>query len=339
MVFERKTGKPLILQSYSRNRKTAEILDVSEGLLIEEVSMSMLRKRTDGKVLFVTANALRTQSLLSPEARAKAVPQRHWFWSPFLANWTLWAQIIVAVFVINVLSLALPLFVMNVYDRVIPNLAYVTLWTLAFGVLIALMLDLFLRMLRNGMLETIGRRVDVKAAAEIFRQAMNVKLLARPGGAAGIINTVRDFEMVREFFASSTFVSLIDLLFIGVFIAVLFVIVGPLAYVPMIAVPVVLVMALFAQYPIGRTVDSSQQLAVKRHVVLVESLLGIETVKSMNAEPVMQREWEKAISQSARINGRTRFWSNFAVSTTMLTQQAVSVGIIVWGSFWLLMGV
>ncbi|NEK25110.1 type I secretion system permease/ATPase [Sulfitobacter sp. JBTF-M27] len=333
VVFERKTGKPLILQSYSRNRKTAEILDVSEGLLIEEVSMSMLRKRTDGKVLFVTANALRTQSLLSPEARAKAVPQRHWFWSPFLANWTLWAQIIVAVFVINVLSLALPLFVMNVYDRVIPNLAYVTLWTLAFGVLIALMLDLFLRMLRNGMLETIGRRVDVKAAAEIFRQAMNVKLLARPGGAAGIINTVRDFEMVREFFASSTFVSLIDLLFIGVFIAVLFVIVGPLAYVPMIAVPVVLVMALFAQYPIGRTVDSSQQLAVKRHVVLVESLLGIETVKSMNAEPVMQREWEKAISQSARINGRTRFWSNFAVSTTMLTQQAVSVGIIVWGVF------
>ncbi|MEW9922233.1 type I secretion system permease/ATPase [Marimonas sp. MJW-29] len=333
IVFERKTGRPLVLRRYSANRKTAEILDAAQGLHAEELSMSELRRRTDGKALLVTANALRSQSLLSPEARAQAKPLRHWFWSPFWANWTVWIQIVLAVFVINLLSLALPLFVMNVYDRVIPNLAYVTLWTLAAGVFIAMLLDLVLRMLRNGMLETIGRRVDVKAAAEIFRQAMNVRLLGRPGGAAGIVNTVRDFEMVREFFASSTFVSLIDLMFIGVFIAVLFLIVGPLAYVPLIAVPVVLILALFAQYPIGRTVESSQQLAVKRHVVLVESLLGIETVKSLNAEPVMQREWEKAISQSARINGRTRFWSNFAVTSTMLTQQAVSVGVIVWGVF------
>jgi ATP-binding cassette subfamily C protein LapB len=194
-------------------------------------------------------------------------------------------------------------------------------------------LDLILRILRNGMLETIGKRVDVKAATQIFRQAMNIRVLDRPGGAAGITNTIRDFEMVREFFASSTFVSLIDLMFIGIFIAVLFAIVGPLAWVPLIAVPVVIVMALIAQIPIGRTVEKAQALATKRHVVLVESLFGIETIKSLNAEPVMQREWEKAVAQSALISGRTRFWSNFATTGTMVTQQAVSVGIIVWGVF------
>ena len=333
VVFDKETGHPLILRSLTADGRSAEVLDASAGPMVQEHSLKALRRVTDGMVMLITPESTRGESLLSPQTRAAVQPHRHWFWTPFWANWTVWIQIILAVFVINILSVALPLFVMNVYDRVIPNLAYVTLWTLALGVGIAMGLDLLLRVLRNGMLETIGKRVDVKAATGIFRQAMNVKLLDRPGGAAGITNTIRDFEMVREFFASSTFIALIDLMFIGVFIAVLFAIVGPLAWVPLVAVPVVIVMALFAQIPIGRTVEKAQAVATKRHVVLVESLFGIETVKSLNAEPVMQREWEKAVAQSALISGRTRFWSNFAISGTMLAQQGVSVAIIVWGVF------
>ena len=333
VVFAKETGLPNVLQKISADHKTVEILDFDQGPMVQEMPLNDLRRKIDGKVMLITPDGNRAESLLSPQTRAAGQTYRHWFWSPFWANWSTWVQIILAVFVLNILSVALPLFVMNVYDRVIPNLAYVTLWTLALGVAIAMGLDMVLRIMRNGMLETIGKRVDVKAATAIFRQAMNVRLLDRPGGAAGITNTIRDFEMVREFFASSTFVSLIDFMFIGIFIAVLFAIVGPLAYVPLIAVPVVIVMALLAQIPIGRTVEKAQAVATKRHVVLVESLFGIETIKSLNAEPVMQREWEKAVSQSALISGRTRFWSNFAITGTMVTQQAVSVGIIVWGVF------
>ncbi|MDF1726471.1 MAG: type I secretion system permease/ATPase [Sulfitobacter sp.] len=333
LVFDRRTGRPIILQRLDPKRKVAQILDLSEGPMEQEVKLSTLRRRTDGRAMLITPDLDTREAHLSPEARAQGAAYRHWFWTPFLANWKIWVQIIIAVFVINLLSVALPLFVMNVYDRVIPNLAYVTLWTLAIGVLIAMGLDLILRVLRNGMLETIGKRVDVKAATQIFRQAMNVPLLNRPGGAAGITNNIRDFELVREFFASTTFVSIIDLLFIGIFIAVLFAIVGPIAYVPLVAVPVVMVLALLAQIPIGRTVEKAQAVAQKRHVVLVESLFGIETVKSLNAEPVMQREWEKAVAQSALISGRTRFWSNFAITSTTVIQQAVSVGVIVWGVF------
>jgi ATP-binding cassette subfamily C protein LapB len=333
LLFTKDGGQPIILKTISSDRKTVEIVNFNESPSEQEMRLSRLRRSTDGTVMLVTPNGNRAESLLSPETRAAGREYRHWFWTPFWANWKIWAQVILAVFVLNILSVALPLFVMNVYDRVIPNLAYVTLWTLAIGVIIAMVLDLILRILRNGMLETIGKRVDVKAATQIFRQAMNIRMLDRPGGAAGITNTIRDFEMVREFFASSTFVSLIDLLFIGVFIAVLFAIVGPLAWVPLVAVPVVIIMALFAQIPIGRTVEKAQAVATKRNVVLVESLFGIETIKSLNAEPVMQREWEKAVSQSALISGRTRFWSNFAISGTMITQQLVSVGIIIWGVF------
>jgi len=209
----------------------------------------------------------------------------------------------------------------------------VTLWTLAIGVGLALMLDLLLKLIRGNVLELAGRRIDMKIAATLFQHAMDIKLLSRKGGASGIASQIRDFESVRDFFTSSSFIALIDLLFIGIFVFVLWVIVGPIAAVPLLAVPLVMVIALIAQVPIGSSIEKSQQLAAKRHLVLIESLLGIETIKSLNGEPVMQREWENAVAASSRISGKTRFWSNFAMNSTMLIQQGVSVTILLWGVY------
>jgi ATP-binding cassette, subfamily C, bacterial LapB len=330
-VVFRKSGEPLVLLAIGPKGKTVNVVDPADGGLEQEMRMRDLRRSIRPEILLVTRAEERTNSRLSPEI---AIPtQGHWFWRPVLANWSNWIQILLAALILNTLSLALPLFVMNVYDKVIPNLAFVTLWTLALGVAIALGFDLILRTIRANILENVGRRVDLKVATSIFSQAMNVPLLSRPGGAAGIANTIRDFEVVREFFASATFVSIIDLLFIGVFVAVLFAIVGPIAFVPLCAVPVVVVLALISQIPIGRSAAKAQQMATKRHIVLIETLTGIETIKTLNAEPVMQSEWENAVAASSRINGRTKFWSNVASNGTMLVQQAVSIVIIVWGVF------
>ncbi|MDW3181611.1 type I secretion system permease/ATPase [Roseobacter sp.] len=329
----RTSGQLLIVQGLGKNGKTAHVVDPAQGPLEQEVPLRKLRKEIRPELMLVTRSADRAGAMLSPDA-AQAGPQRgHWFWAPVRANWGNWAQILVAALLLNLMTLALPLFVMNVYDKVIPNLAYVTLWTLAIGVGIALLLDLVMRTIRANILENIGRRVDLKVAATLFQQAMNTRLLDRPGGAAGIASTIRDFEVVREFFASATFVALIDLLFIGIFVAALYLIVGPIALVPLLAVPVVLLIAIAAQLPLGRSAGRAQQMATKRHVVLVESLAGIETIKSLNAEPLMQREWDAAVAASSQINGRTKFWSNVATNGTMLVQQLVSVLIIVWGVF------
>lgn len=338
-IVWRKSGDVLIVQGVSDNRKTLQVVDTSKGDLVQDMPLRQLRKDIRPDVMLVTRSSDRAGGMLSPEARSDGPKDRHWFWSPVRANWGNWAQVLVAALLLNVMSLALPLFVMNVYDKVIPNLAYVTLWTLAIGVGIALLLDLIMRTIRANILENIGRRVDLKVASTLFQQAMNAQLLSRPGGAAGIASTIRDFEVVREFFASATFVAVIDVLFIGIFIAALYVIVGPIALVPLLAVPVVLMIAIFAQVPLGRSAGRAQQMATKRHVVLVESLNGIETIKSLNAEPLMQREWEAAVAASSHINGRTKFWSNAATNGTMLVQQLVSVLIIVWGVFLVAEGV
>ncbi|MBV0911768.1 type I secretion system permease/ATPase [Anianabacter salinae] len=322
-------GQPLIVAGRAEGRRMWRIVDPSEGAHAQDIGQRALRRRLSGPLILAAPEGDGAPRLSTdPGGRA-----RHWFWGPFWGGWDAWAQVILAVLVVNLLNLALPLFVMNVYDRVIPNLAFVTLTTLAIGVGIAIALDFCVRMIRSVVLERVTRRVDLRVGAALFRQAMSVELLSRPGGAAGIASTIRDFDTVRDFFASASFVAVIDLAFVGIFLGVLWYIVGPLALVPALAVPVVLLLGLIAQMPMRRSVDKGQAVATRRHTVLVESLMGIGTIKSLGAEPAMQREWESAVAASARLGGQTRFWSNVALNGTQLVQQAVSVGIIVWGVF------
>jgi len=332
-VLFRNGGDPILVHNFSNARKNVVVTDFSAGGFSQEIAVRKLRRQVGRNVLLVTDSADVTTSRTEPGQMDGKGQTGHWLWKPMRENGGAFFQILLAAFGINVFGLALPIFVMNVYDRVIPNLAMVTLWTLAAGVAIALVLDLVLKLVRTNVLEVTGRRVDMKIASTLFQHAMNIRLIHRQGGAAGIASQIRDFEMVREFFTSSSFVAVIDLLFIGIFVAVLWVIVGPIAIVPLIAVPIVIGLALIAQLPIGSAIHKAQELAAKRHLVLIESLLGVETVKSVNGERVMQQEWENAVAASARISAKTRFWSNFAISGTMLIQQAVSVLMIVWGVY------
>ena len=328
-----KNGKPLVIKSVSINEGFCEIVTFLQKAQVEKISLASLNKLVTQEVMLVSIDEDILASRRDADARLPDTHKSHWFWKPIREHWSAWAQILVAALGINILGLALPIFVMNVYDRVIPNLAIVTLWTLATGVVLALVLDLLLKLIRTNVLERAGRRIDLGIASHLFRHAMSIRLLDRQGGAATIASQIRDFDAVRDFFTSSSFVAVIDLLFIGIFVAVLWLIVGPIAIVPLIAVPVVIILALLAQIPIGASIERVQQLSGKKQLVLVETLLGLETVKSVNGERVMQREWENAVAASSQITGKTKFWSNFAISGTMLVQQSVSVVIIIWGVY------
>lgn len=334
-VLFSKKGPPVILEAIGdvgEGGKTITIVDPKTGDR-EQLSPARLKRRFDKEILLVTPSADITNNRMDPDNLVDEAPEKHWLWPPIRAHKGAWFQIFLAALGTNILGLALPIFVMNVYDRVIPNLAMVTLWTLAAGVGIALLLDLLLKLIRTNVLEHAGRRIDLKIASTLFQHAMNIKLLYRKGGAAGIASQIRDFEMVRDFFTSSSFVAIIDLFFIGIFIFVLWVIVGPIAIVPLAAVPIVIILAFIAQIPIGAAVEETRKLASKRQLILMETLSGIETIKSLNGESTMQREWENAVAASSRTSGKTRFWSNFAISATMATQQSVSIVIIVWGVY------
>lgn len=294
------------------------------------VPFKALDDDASGHVIYVTC--AETPRELTGDAGDRA-GQRHWLWDKVRQFWPSWAQIVFAALIINVLGLALPLFVMNVYDRVIPNLAIPTLLALAAGVVLALFFDFALKQLRAVVLDRTGRRVDMSVAASLFEHALGVSMAERRGSSGALANQIREFELVRDFFTSSSIIAITDLLFIGVFIAVLWLIVGPIAWVPLIAVPIVLLTTLLIQIPLARSVQATQGEASRRHAILVESLIGAETIKAVAGEGVMQRRWEDAVAATARANSATKFWSSLAMYSTALVQQAVSVVIIVWGVF------
>lgn len=257
----------------------------------------------------------------------------HWLWSSVGRFKGAWAQVAIAALFVNILGLALPLFVMNVYDRVIPYNAIPTLWALAAGVVLALVFDFFIRMLRSLIIDRSGRRIDMKVSSDIFRHALDAKMAERPKRAGDIATQIKEFETVRDFFTSASLTSIIDLVFVGLFLFVLWILVGPLALVPLVAVPVVLIATLLIQIPLARATHNGMVSASNRHSVLIESLVGVETVKAIAAEGAFQKKWEQAVSESVRATSSNRFWSSLATLFSLLSQQAVSVIIIIWGVF------
>lgn len=326
-VLFQKNGCPLILTSLDKKTGQAQWHDPHDEMALHTGLTRDLQKQIEPLVMLVTFEDADSPSGITAQQGG------HWFWAPVRAHWASWLQILLASLLLNLMALALPLFIMNVYDKVVPNLAFVTLWTLAIGVGIAVCADLVLRTVRLSIIETISQRIDLKVGTSIYRHALDLGILTRPGGSAGLAGQIREYETVKDFLASSTFVSFFDLLFIAVFLLVLFSIVGPLALLPALAIPIVLIIAMISRAAISTTAQSAVQLASRRQTILMESLRGAETVKTLNAEGSMQREWETAIAATARVTGKARFWSNFSMNATMFIQQCVSVGIIVWGVY------
>lgn len=321
-----------------KDNRSADVDIVVPGLGdgVRSLPLSDLERDASGYVFYVTGDPVVEAE--EPLAKADPARRRHWLWPAVFRFWPAWIQVLCAALIINMLALASPLFVMNVYDRVIPNLAVPTLWALAAGVVLAIVFDFILKQVRSHVLDRTSRRVDMNVASGIFEHALAIPMAKRPVTVGGLANQIREFESVREFFTSASIVAATDFLFIGVFILVLWLIVGPLALVPLLAVPVVLVVTLLAQIPLTRSVRKTQAKAARRHSILVEALSGAETIKTIGGEGVMQRRFEDAIASAARTDSTTKFWATLTVNATAFVQQAVSVITIVWGVFLIIDG-
>lgn len=149
---------------------------------------------------------------------------------------------------------------------------------------------------------------------------------------------MRDFDSVREFFTSGTVVAATDLLFAIVFIGVLFLIAGPLAWIPLIMLPIVIGAGLILQRPLDRAINRLQAESAARHGVLVESLSGIETVRATGAEARMQTAWERSVAATARSGEEVHFWSVLALTISSSAQQITSMLLVVVGVFLILDG-
>lgn len=260
-------------------------------------------------------------------------PPHEWFWGVLRHSWPLYGEVMVASLLLSLFALVMPLFTMNVYDRVVPNHALETLWALAIGVGLVLAFELVMRTLRGYFVDVAGRRIDVTVSATVFEKVLGIEMKARPASVGSLSSQLHEFESVREFLTSATITTLIDLPFAAVFIAAMFWVGGPLAWVPLLAVPLVIGISLALQGPLSRAVRASSDCAAQRQAALVETLVGLETIKTTGAEGPAQRNWEQVAGQMAKLGLRARLLSACVINVALFAQQAATLVVVVIGVY------
>ncbi|TJZ74304.1 type I secretion system permease/ATPase [Chitiniphilus eburneus] len=295
----------------------------------EEMSRRELETRYTGIAIFVRPR-------FRFEARAPELGNirgRHWFWGVVFENWRLYRDTLLAAFLINVFALALPLFTMNVYDRVVPNHAVETLWVLAIGAVLVLGFDFAMRTVRAHIIDVASKRVDIKLSALIMERVLGIRMVHRPASVGAFAANLRAFESVRDFITSASATTLIDLPFVFLFVLVLLWLSPWFVVAPLTGMLLIVCFTLLAQDKMHQMVELTQRAASQRNATLVESMVGIETIKAMCAESRFQRRWEQATIFLAQVGARLRLLSTTTVNFALFIQQLVSVVTIIVGVY------
>lgn len=302
------------------------------GESAEVLSKDELGKQYAGVVFFV-------RPVFNFDQRAPDTGQiksRHWFWGVVFQNWRLYRDSLIAAALINLFALALPLFSMTVYDRVVPNRAQETLWVLAIGVMLMLLFDTALRTVRAYVLDTAGKRIDVTLSAKIMGKVLGMKMANRPVSVGSFAANLRAFESVRDFVASASITTLVDIPFVFLFFFVLAWISPWLILPPLTCIVLLLISSMLVQQKMQELVDVTQRATSQRNATLVEGLVGIETIKFMVAESNFQRKWEHSTIFLAQNGTKLKFLSAAIMNFAQTLQQFVTVAVLVVGVYLLI---
>ena len=324
-----KTDQACVLLGWDSARDTARLLFPETGQGEVELTRTQLAERYLGIAIF--ARPRFAFDARTPEV-GKAV-QRHWFWSAILEQAPVYRDVLWAALLINLFALVMPLFSMNVYDRVVPNNAIDTLWVLALGILLVFAMDFMVRLLRGHFIDLAGARIDVKLSATIMERVLGMRLEGKPASVGSFASNLRSFESVRDFIASSSVAALVDFPFALVFLLVILWISWPLVFIPLVAMAVGLVYAYVMQFKMHELVETTYRASAMRNASLIESLTSLETIKTQGAEGVVQKKWESTTAFLSRTSAQMRLLSASVTNGTATISQLVNVCLIVGGVY------
>ncbi|KGU84441.1 type I secretion system permease/ATPase [Pseudomonas mediterranea] len=273
------------------------------------------------------------------DLRSPLVPRvEAWFRDTLKLSRWLYSDAILASLLINLLGLMVPLFVMQTYDRVVPNQATSTLWVLAVGLLIGTGFELVLRVVRAHLLDSAGKKTDVILSATLFERITGMAMKARPVTIGGFAQSIHDFQGLREFLTAVTLTSLIDLPFAVLMLLVIGLLGGWLVVIPVVAFPITVIFAMIIQVRLRDTVQKSLALGGQRQALLIETLGGLETLKACSAESERQHQWESTHGALTRLDSHARNLSALATNGTLFLQQLAGMTTIVAGVYSIIAG-
>ena len=320
-------GRAAVLVSVAG--QTVKVWMAETGMTDIAMSLDELQRLSYGEILVVKAATQKSAQQMVPfQGEALA-----WFWNTVWRYKGFYIESIMAAVVANVLTLAAVFFAMNVYDRVVPTQAYTSLWTLAIGTTVAILLEFGTRWLKARLVDLAGRKADLSLNATLLREIMAIRLEHRPQSIGIFASSMRDFESLRDFMSSASMVMVVDMPFILMFLVLIGIIGGPIAWIPAAAVPILVIVGLWAQRPLMRAMRENMKESGDKQSVLVESLLNLEMLKAHNAESYLQRRWENANLATTDSYKQIRSLTNLMLGLTATIQQLVTVGMVVYGVY------
>lgn len=329
---------PAILLLENRRACVAIKADSSDGTLeviwpesqgSQIVSCQELAGTYTGYSIFIKPKyRIDDRGMSQPADRSK-----NWFWGTVLTSWRIYRDVIIASFLINIFALATPFFLINAYDRIIPNLAFETLWVLSVGVVIIYFFELVLRGLRGYFIDVAGKKSNLVLSSILLEKVFGLRLEARPKSVGSFAKQLQQFESIRDFITSFSITALVDLPFALLALFALWYIGGRLVLISVVCIVLILIYAFIIQSPLKKSVGKAHNAEAQKNAILVEGLSGIETIKILGAESKIQRAWEDSVSFIATWSARTRFLSSSVGHVAHFLQNLSFVAIIIFSVY------
>ncbi|MDF4887384.1 type I secretion system permease/ATPase [Vibrio parahaemolyticus] len=324
-----KGGDSCVLNSINMETREAEVTTLESGMVPISIPLEDLLEQYTGRY-FLVKKQFRFDER-SPEVLK--TKEGHWFWSTLWQSKRIYRDVLIASLLINIFAIAAPMFTRLVYDKVVPNLAFETLWVLASGIFVVFIFDFSLKSLRNYFIDVAGKKSDILISSKLFSKVMGIRMESKPPSVGAFARHLQEFESIREFFTSATVSALIDLPFAILFLIIIWLMAGNLVFVPMVGVLILIIHSLLIQGPLRRSIKEGSRLASQKYANLIESLAGLETVKMLSAQSQFQYRWEEAVAHMANWNIKSRRITDSIQNAAGFVQQSSNVGMIILGVY------
>ncbi len=328
-VLQMRSGGACILLEWNEDRSQGKVIFPQAGDAAQWLTAAQLGDEYLGRLFYVK------KQFKFDERSPKVLETRdgHWFWSTLFESRGIYRDVLIASILINLFAIASPLFTMNVYDKIVPNLAFDSLWVLAVGAMVVFTFDFVMRQLRSYFIDIAGKKSDVLLSAKIFAKVMGMRMESRPASTGAFAKHLQEFESVREFFTSATVSTLINLPFAVFFLFIIWMFAGVMVVVPIVAMLILIAYSFYIQEPLKQSIEEGSRLASQKNANLIESISGLETVKIFGAESMFQHRWEQAVSHISTWGVQTRRITNSMSSLASYIQQVVTVGLVIVGVY------
>ena len=257
---------------------------------------------------------------------------KHWFWGSVVDFKSIFFRIGLSAAMINLLSVASSIFIMVVYDRVIPNAAFPSLYALTAGMMIVLIFDFILKNMRAWFIDLAAQQIDMKVGQDIYAKVLQAPLEHTSSSVGGLTSTIKGFDHVREFFTSATLALVVDLPFIFLFVFVIYMISGPLAIIPLLAIPFVIGIGFLVQPFISKHAEKAMEVGKDKHGLLIESLTGIETIKSTGSSNLFLNRYQETVEDGSEAGRMSKVLSQLATNSASSAQLLCLISIVFYGT-------